>query len=288
MSDGENRKPLTASALSRREWLLKLGETTALLGLAGTVGQEADATGSDPAGEDNRGLNNLPPGLYEPSLDHLTHALRLNEGLVRIPAASQTDFVQPRTGVFHPRFFTSDEYRVVRQLVDLMLDATSGSMESNSGLKGLGSQQRDEIAEWMDLTVYSAAGVSEAAKRLSDQDRTLAIHFYGKDTVEEEEETVGLQKTWREGLGWLADTSKQRYSKPFLELGAGQRVSILQSISELRPENREENAGTHLFVLLKRQIGQGYYTSRQGLEELDYKGNFFYAESPGCPKGGRP
>lgn len=287
MSDGENRKPLTASALTRREWLLKLGETTALLGLAGTVTQEADSKGSNLGVGHKHALNNLPAGLYEPSLDHLTHALALNESFVRIPAGSQTDLVQLRNAPFHPQFFTSDEYGVVPQLVDLMLGAASDSIEPSSELKALGSHNRDEIAEWMDLTAYSAAGVCEAAKRLSDQDRTLAIHFYGKDAVEEME-TAGLQKTWREGLGWLADTSKKRYGKPFLELATEHRVSILKSIGECRPEKLEENAGTRLFVLLKRQMGHGYYTSRQGLEELDYKGNFFYAESPGCPKVGHP
>jgi hypothetical protein len=28
---------------------------------------------------------------------------------------------------------------------------------------------------------------------------------------------------------------------------------------------------------------RGFYTSRLGLKELDYKGNAFYAESPSCP-----
>lgn len=287
MSNDENGKRMTSNALTRREWLLKLGETTALLGLAGTVPQEAVSQGNSPEVGQKHALNNLPAGLYEPSLDHLTHALRLNESFVRIPARSQTDFVQHRNVSFHPLFFASDEYSVVQQLVDLMLGAASDSIESSSELEALSRHNRDEIAEWIDLTAYSASGVGEAAKRLSDQNRALAIHFYGKDAVEEME-TDGLQKTWRQGLGWLADTSKKQYGKPFLELATERQVFILKSISECRPEKLEENAGTRLFVLLKRQIGHGYYTSRQGLVELDYKGNFFYAESPGCPKGGRP
>ncbi len=33
---------------------------------------------------------------------------------------------------------------------------------------------------------------------------------------------------------------------------------------------------------LKRRAFEGYYTSCQGLRELAYRGNSFYAESPGC------
>ena len=34
--------------------------------------------------------------------------------------------------------------------------------------------------------------------------------------------------------------------------------------------------------LLKDMTIDGYYTSKEGLKELDYRGNSFYSESPGC------
>ena len=42
------------------------------------------------------------------------------------------------------------------------------------------------------------------------------------------------------------------------------------------------NAGTRFYDLLKAESIRGFYTSRRGLKELDFKGNSFYAESPGC------
>ena len=33
---------------------------------------------------------------------------------------------------------------------------------------------------------------------------------------------------------------------------------------------------------LRKMAIDGYYTSKEGLKELDYRGNSFYSESPGC------
>jgi hypothetical protein len=36
------------------------------------------------------------------------------------------------------------------------------------------------------------------------------------------------------------------------------------------------------FEITRAQAVRGYYTSAAGLEELDYKGNAYYGDSPGC------
>jgi hypothetical protein len=36
------------------------------------------------------------------------------------------------------------------------------------------------------------------------------------------------------------------------------------------------------FEIARTEVVRGYYTSAAGLEELDYKGNAYYADSPGC------
>jgi hypothetical protein len=55
-------------------------------------------------------------------------------------------------------------------------------------------------------------------------------------------------------------------------------------VSDERADRQSENAGTRLFDFLKFEIIKGFYTSQVGLKELDYKGNAFYARSPGCSK----
>jgi hypothetical protein len=43
-----------------------------------------------------------------------------------------------------------------------------------------------------------------------------------------------------------------------------------------------ERAKDPFLIWMRSRTLDGFYTSQQGLEELDYKGNAFYAESPGC------
>jgi hypothetical protein len=71
-------------------------------------------------------------------------------------------------------------------------------------------------------------------------------------------------------------------------LSESQQLQLLDSISDMRPANQGDdeqaaNAGTSLYRLLKAETIRAYYTSRPGLKELDYQGNAFHAESPGCP-----
>ncbi|MGH9453345.1 MAG: gluconate 2-dehydrogenase subunit 3 family protein [Terriglobia bacterium] len=286
-NDEKGRKHLTG-ALTRREWLLTLGETAVLLGFSGTVTQDTLGKASDLAAGQESAINNLPAGLYEASPDHLTHALAMNERFVAAPHGSETDFIQPGNAPFHPQFFTSVEYNVVQRLVDLMLDAAANPQKASPELQALDNGTRDEIAEWIDLTMHHSAGVRGASRRLSAQNRALAIQFYGHKATKEVE-TADDQKIWREGIAWITEESHQRYGKPFLALDAVQQTAIVESASDHhRTKEVEENAGARLFAKLKRQVGRGYYTSRRGLEELGYKGSFFYAESPGCPKNGNP
>ncbi len=132
-----------------------------------------------------------------------------------------------------------------------------------------------EVAEWVDLRVASAAAVRDAANRIGLLYRVLAVAYLGSAQVTELE-TANPEKTCREGLEWLSN------SHQFLFLAEEQQITILESISDRRSDEQNENAGTRLFTYLKAEVIRGYYTSQAGLKELDFKGNAFYARSPGC------
>jgi hypothetical protein len=65
-------------------------------------------------------------------------------------------------------------------------------------------------------------------------------------------------------------------------LGVEQQTAILHSISDEANPKQSENSGTRFFALLKAETIRGFYTSGVGLKELNFKGNAFYARSPGC------
>jgi hypothetical protein len=248
---------------SRREWLLRLGETAMLAGVSGVLGeaksQESEATVSQPAAP-------LPPGLFDPSYDHLTHALSSDSRLVSIPAGSPTDYVRPRQGPFQPKFFAPQEFQLVSRIVELIIGDAAVV---------------EEVAEWIDLRLSRAPAVREAAAKLSPDQRALATARGGSRRFAQLE-TDYPEKTYRDGLEWLGEQSRERHQKSFLDLDQGQQLELLSTISDDRTDKSQENAGTRFFLWIKRETILGYYTSQTGLKELNYRGNAFYAEPPGC------
>jgi hypothetical protein len=107
------------------------------------------------------------------------------------------------------------------------------------------------------------------------------VAYHGQATVHELE-TFDAQKVYREGLAWLQEESRSRHKAKFLDIGQKNQVEMLALISD-EPVNKEaEMSGTRFYKLIKSEVIRGFYTSQVGLKELDFKGNAFYARSPGC------
>jgi hypothetical protein len=271
------------NSLGRREWLLRLGETAFLMGFSGALGEaRPEALQGDVSSHSSA---ELPPGLYEPSNDHLSHALSSDARFHPIPAGSATDYVRPRSGPYQPEFLTPQEYQTVRRIVELIIGEGAVAVRSADpvppGSAARSDDAADEIAEWIDLRLAQAPAVREAAERLAPDHRALAAAYYGSGRVEEME-THDSQKTCRDGLRWLEEQSQQRHQKSFLGIDQGQQLELIGLISDDRSEKSQENAGTRFFVWVKGETIRGYYTSQAGLQELNYRGNAFYAEPPGC------
>jgi hypothetical protein len=204
--------------LSRRMWLLRLGSGALLAGWSGIDLGAADAA-------------NLPPGLYEPSIDRLAHVLR--------PAPANQ---QPSP----PLFFEAAEYRQLQSLVAKMLGEEPAA------------RPVPEIAAWIDLVVHDGAEVRALARSLSPEHRALAVGFHGETAVRELE-SRDVQELCRAGLASLR-------AEPSVTLEA------------------LESQADPFIRWLKQRVLDGFYTSEEGLKELDYKGNSFYSVCPGCER----
>lgn len=269
------------SALSRREWLIDVGKAAALAGVAGKAGPlEAQDAASLTAGRDKP--ERLPPGLYRPLPAHLGSALENDSRFHPIPPDCPVDFIHPRSGPFEPQFFSAGEYKVIQRLTALMLGESDGGKESGRPLE---DNILEEVAEWIDLRTYSFAGIREAAERLTPEQSTLAEAYDGAPLLQRVK-TTDPQKTYRAGLEWIAEESERRHQRGFVDLTGEQQGAILDLISDDHSGRETENDGMRFFRQLKSDVISGFYTSRTGLKELDYKGNRFYAESPGCPSSG--
>ncbi|PYU54385.1 MAG: hypothetical protein DMG56_27050 [Acidobacteria bacterium] len=223
----------------------------------------------------------LPPGLYRPSLDHLTDALSSDGPFVSAQPGARTEYVRPRSGPFVPQAFAPNEYAVVRRLVEIIL----GEDLKNSSAKpavGAPASIYDEVAGWIDLVVSSAPAVRKLARNLPADQRSLAVAYFGNEEPVLQVETFEPERICRDGLAWLGEESRRRFAKGFLDVDASSQTELVQAISDARADRSTTHGGTRLFDFLKEETVRGFYTSRQGLKELDYKGNSFYGQSPSC------
>jgi hypothetical protein len=265
-----------ASEVSRRQWLLKLGEAAILLGFSASIEPEtvAGPTTAPPA----TALRTLPPGLYEPSAGHLGHALGNVGRFVTLTPGSQTEYLRPRKEPWHPLFFSESEFQAIERLVKLILgppaEKTSHDREDEF------DQTVVDIAQWIDLTVSQAASVRDAAHRISVRGRALAVAYYGRENVEKLE-IEEPERICREGLKWLDQTSMRLHGARFLGLKEAAQIEVARStIAAGSPD--QEGTGAKLMGYLTVQVVQGFYSSRFGLNEIGYRGNSFSVESPGC------
>lgn len=237
---------------------MTIGQATIGLGVAGSIEANTAETAA------------LPPGLYRPSRDHLSHALMSAEQFHPVPPGCPTDYIRPLHGPFRPLFFSAAEFSVIRRLTQLLLDETT----DNSAIS-------QEVAEWIDLRASGAEDVRHAAATLDPLHHSLAVAFYGPARVQQLE-TWNPAAICREGLAWIADSAQKQHSERFLSLQAEQQIALLEAISDQRRDKQDQNAGSRFFDFLKGEVVRGFYTSRVGLKELDFRGNAFYARSPGC------
>jgi gluconate 2-dehydrogenase gamma chain len=94
-----------------------------------------------------------------------------------------------------------------------------------------------------------------------------------------------LQAQFRDGLAWLDNASKP---PGFAALPAEQQNALLERLAYKAKYRGSEKAGQQFFQLFRKYTVMGFYTSRVGLESLDYPGLKLYSASPGCTHEGNP
>jgi len=257
--------------LSRREWLLNLGSTVALAGVHGVPGLSA------------QGLTvaSLPPGLLQPSLDHLNHAMASDGLFYPAPGGSQTEYARARSGPFLPQALSMEEFRLVHRLVEILLGDDMAKAAEQGG-SSAGPLIHQAVAEWIDLVVASAAGTRAAAQKLTPEHRALAVAYFGDVAPVRQLETFEPELLCREGLNWLSEESRRRYEKDFLAADPSAQLELVRSVSDAREDRSAINPGTRLYDFLKEECTRGFYTSRTGLNEIRFTGNAFYGQPPGC------
>ena len=88
----------------------------------------------------------------------------------------------------------------------------------------------------------------------------------------------------RKGLTWLDEESKKRFTKAFVDCDDTQRKAVLDDIAWPRRARQEMQAGVRFFSFFRNFTSSGFWSSKMGVDDLQYLGNRPMATWNGCPQ----
>ena len=141
---------------------------------------------------------------------------------------------------FVPKFFTATEFRLVRELADIVMpnDERSGSA-SDAG-----------VPEFMDFMM-----IDQPARQVA----------------------------MRGGLAWLDVECQKRFDKTFLDSAEAERTAVLDDIAWPSRATSDFAHGVAFFTNFRDLTASGFWTTRMGIDDLQYVGNRSVARWNGCP-----
>jgi hypothetical protein len=91
------------------------------------------------------------------------------------------------------------------------------------------------------------------------------------------------QTAMRGGLAWIDLECQDRYDKRFLECTADERTAVLDDIAWPQKAKPEFAHGVAFFNSFRDLTAGGFWTTKVGIEDLQYMGNRSVARWNGCP-----
>lgn len=87
------------------------------------------------------------------------------------------------------------------------------------------------------------------------------------------------------GLMWLDSTCRDRYGKVYLDCSPAEQKEILDLIAYRENAKRDPSLsqGVKFFAFLRDLTTDGFFTSKVGIQYLQYIGNEVLSEFSGCP-----
>ena len=91
------------------------------------------------------------------------------------------------------------------------------------------------------------------------------------------------QTAMRGGLAWLDVECQKRFDKTFLDSAPAQRTAVLDDIAWPQRVKPALAHGAAFFSSFRDLTATGFWTTKMGIEDLQYLGNKYVAEWKGCP-----
>ncbi len=91
------------------------------------------------------------------------------------------------------------------------------------------------------------------------------------------------QVPMRGGLAWLDNECYERFSKTFVAATPAEQTAVVDDIAWPKKARPEMSQGVAFFNMFRDMTASGFWSSKIGVTDLDYRGNTFVAEWKGCP-----
>ena len=91
------------------------------------------------------------------------------------------------------------------------------------------------------------------------------------------------QTAMRGGLAWLDVECQKRFDKTFLDCPPADRTAVLDDIAWPQRVQPALAHGAAFFSSFRDLTATGFWTTKIGIEDLQYLGNKYVAEWKGCP-----
>ena len=91
------------------------------------------------------------------------------------------------------------------------------------------------------------------------------------------------QVAMRGGLAWLDVECQKRFDKTFLNCAEAERTAVLDDIAWPAQAKPEFAHGVAFFSNFRDLTASGFWTTRMGIDDLQYMGNRSVARWNGCP-----
>ena len=88
----------------------------------------------------------------------------------------------------------------------------------------------------------------------------------------------------RGGLAWLDNECYERSGKTFVQCSESERSAVLNDIAWPKKAKPEMSQGVAFFNMFRDLTASGFWSSKIGIADLDYRGNEFVREWTGCPE----
>ncbi|MHA6248653.1 gluconate 2-dehydrogenase subunit 3 family protein [Pontibacter sp. CAU 1760] len=151
---------------------------------------------------------------------------------------------------------------------DARSDAYGRTEEEKERDARLMEEQFFTKAEMATITVLSNIIIPADGRSGSAADAGVPdfIEFIVKDRPEN-------QLPMRGGLRWLDTKSNKMFGKPFVEASKVQQLALVDLIAYPEKAAPENSQGVTFFNQMRNLTATGFFTSKIGIEDMNYKGN---------------